>query len=244
MKLYRDLVPWYPLLDPHEDHLDEATCYLEALDRAATPRAETLLELGAGGGCNAYFLKKRFRATLTDLSPEMSALSRTLNPECEHAAGDMRTLRLGRTFDAVLVHDAIMYMTTEADLRATIETAFIHTRPGGAAVFAPDIFKENFSDETELYYGDDTARDRSLRCMAWIWDPDPTDSTFSVEYSFLLRDGTSMESVHDHHLEGLFSRDTWLRLLSEAGYQSELIPRPIDDDGGTDEIFLCRRPPA
>lgn len=244
MKLYRDLVPWYRLLDPYEDHLDEATCYLEALARGATPPAETMLELGAGAGCNAYFLKKRFRATLTDLSPEMSELSRALNPECEHVTGDMRTLRLGRTFDAVLVHDAIMYMTSEAELRAAIETAFIHTRPGGAAVFAPDIFRDTFGEETELYEGDDPARDRSMRCLAWIWDPDPTDSIFSVEYNFLLRDGTSMEAVHDHHLEGLFSKDTWLRLLNEAGYRTEMIPRPLDDHGKFDEIFLCRRPPA
>ena len=41
----------------------------------------------------------------------MLELSRTLNPDCEHLEGDMRTLRLGRTFDAVLIHDAVMYMT-------------------------------------------------------------------------------------------------------------------------------------
>jgi hypothetical protein len=29
--------------------------------------------------------------------------------------GDMRTTRLGRQFDAVFVHDAVCYMTTEAD---------------------------------------------------------------------------------------------------------------------------------
>ena len=35
--------------------------------------------------------------TLVDLSEEMLAVSRELNPECEHLQGDMRTLRLGRT---------------------------------------------------------------------------------------------------------------------------------------------------
>ena len=74
--------------------------------------ATTLLELGSGGGNNASHLKHRFECTLTDLSPEMLALSRTLNPECEHIEGDMRTLRLERTFDAVFVHDAIAYITT------------------------------------------------------------------------------------------------------------------------------------
>jgi len=41
----------------------------------------------------------------------MLALSMTVNPECEHIEGDMRTLRLGHTFDAVFLHDAVMYLT-------------------------------------------------------------------------------------------------------------------------------------
>jgi hypothetical protein len=35
----------------------------------------------------------------------------------------MRTVRLGETFDAVLVHDAISYMTSEADRLSVFETA-------------------------------------------------------------------------------------------------------------------------
>lgn len=58
----------------------------------------------------------------------MLDLSKKSNPECEHILGDMRTLRLNRTFDAVFVHDAICYMRTREDLRAAIETAFVHLR--------------------------------------------------------------------------------------------------------------------
>lgn len=79
----------------------------------------------------------------------MLAVSAALNPDCEHRQGDMRTVRIGRTFDAVFVHDAVMYMTTERDLRAAIETAFVHCRPGGAALFAPDCVCETFVSETE-----------------------------------------------------------------------------------------------
>jgi hypothetical protein len=32
--LYGELVPWYRLVDPPADHLDEATAYREALERA------------------------------------------------------------------------------------------------------------------------------------------------------------------------------------------------------------------
>ena len=46
--------------------------------------------------------------TLVDLSDGMLAVSRQLNPECEHHLGDMRTVRLGRTFDAVWVTGRIV----------------------------------------------------------------------------------------------------------------------------------------
>ena len=37
-----------------------------------------------------------------------------------------------------------MYLTTERDLGLAIETAYIHCRPGGAALFAPDYVRETF----------------------------------------------------------------------------------------------------
>jgi len=237
--LYGELTPWYRLLDPVADHADEAAAYVGALERAGAAAGGTLLELGAGAGGNAFFVKRRFRCTLTDLSPAMQALSRALNPECEHLPGDMRTLRLERTFDAVLVHDAVAYMTTRADLAAAVATAFAHLRPGGAAVFAPDYVRESFRERSELHGGDDGAR--ALRCIEWVWDPDPADDTYVAEYAFLLRDGTDMRAVHDRHVEGLFARATWFEILQGAGFQVELVDRPFDDTT-TDSIFLCRRP--
>jgi len=102
----------------------------------------TLLELGSGGGNNASHLKARFAMTLVDSSPGMLEHSRRLNPGCEHVQGDMRHARLGREFDAVFVYDAVSYMTTETDLRAAIATAFVHCRPGGAALLVPDHVRE------------------------------------------------------------------------------------------------------
>jgi SAM-dependent methyltransferase len=236
--LYGELVDWYRLLDRPEDHADEVAAFVAALAGATRFRAETLLELGAGAGHNALHYKDRFQSTLVDLSPEMIRLSRELNPGCEHLAGDMRTLRLGRAFDAVLVHDAITYMTTESDLRAAIETAFVHTRPGGAAVFAPDAFRETFTDEAELVEADAGAR--SMRGVIWSWDPDPSDTTSVTEYGLLLREGEGVRMVHDRHVEGLFPMATWRALLGGAGYEVATFARPIGD-GDVDEVFLCRR---
>lgn len=234
--LYGELVPFYYLLDPTDGHREEAATYIAALRR---PGAQTLLDLGAGAGNNASFLKHHFRCTLADISEPMQGLSRELNPECEHVLGDMRTLRLGRTFDAVLVHDAIMYMTSEQDLRAAVQTAFEHTAKGGVAVFAPDVYRETFEESHDVHAMDDG--DRGLRCLEWMRDPDPNDSTMTVDYAFLLREGPRVRAVHDQHIEGLFSRDTWVKILSGAGYRVEIIERDIGD-GEHDEIFRCVRP--
>lgn len=53
-----------------------------------------------------------------DLSAPMLELSRATNPECKHLQSDMRTLDLECQFDAVLIHDAYVYMTSETDLQA------------------------------------------------------------------------------------------------------------------------------
>ena len=184
--LYAELTPWYHLVDPPEDHADEAACFLEAFAGAIVGPSTTLLELGAGAGNNACHLKAHFACTLTDIAEPMLALSRARNPECEHVAGDMRTLRLGRVFDAVLAHDGITYMTTEPDLRAAIETAFVHTRPGGAAIFTPDDLADTFVEGAELLEGDDG--ERSLRYIEWSWDPVPGDGKARAEYALLMRE--------------------------------------------------------
>lgn len=237
--LYGDLTSWYRLVDPPADHLEEALCFTAAFDRAVTPRARTLLELGAGAGHNALHLKARFACTLVDLSPQMSALSRELNPECEHIVADMRTLRLEQQFDVVLVHDAIVYMTSEADLFSAIRTAYDHTRPGGAVIIASDGYKDTFEENTETQHESDGSRSAVL--TMWDWDPDPEDDTFNTEYVLLMRDGDRVEAAHETHVQGLFSLAVWRRLLAQAGFTVELIARPLGD-GLSDEVFLCKKP--
>ncbi|MEO6196648.1 MAG: class I SAM-dependent methyltransferase [Dehalococcoidia bacterium] len=146
-----------------------------------------MLELGSGGGNNALHMKRDFELTLTDISGEMLALSGTINPELEHVQGDMRTLRLGQTFDAVFVHDAVCYMTTEGNLRLAIETAAVHCRPGGGVLFAPDYVRENFKESTERG-GHDALDGRGLRYLEWAWHPNPNDETYTVDFAYLLRE--------------------------------------------------------
>jgi SAM-dependent methyltransferase len=238
-RLYTDLAGWFHLLTWPDEYAAGAATYRDALVAAAAGRPRTLLELGSGGGNNAFHLKRDLACTLVDLSPHMLESSRQINPECEHLAGDMRTLRLGRLFDAVFVQDAVGYLTSEEDLRLALETALVHCRPGGAALFAPDFTAETFAPATG--HGGRDADGRGLRYLEWAWDPDPADTTYCTELVYLLREGGSeVRCVHERHVLGLFPRATWQRLMEESGFRVSPAPRP--GEGGVGEIFVGTRP--
>jgi SAM-dependent methyltransferase len=240
LKLYHELASWWPLLSPPEDYVEEAEFYTRQL-RPSTRERLTLLELGSGGGNNASHLKKSFEITLVDVSPGMLEESRRLNPECEHLQGDMRSVRLGREFDRVFIHDAIVYMTSLADLRRAIDTAHVHCRTGGIATFAPDHVRDTFKPSTDC--GGRDGEGRGLRYLEWTWDPDPSDTTYFVDYAYMLRDRTGAVSVeHDRHVEGLFSRSQWLDTLTDAGFEAQSVPFDHSElEPGTYEIFVARK---
>ena len=221
MKMYAEFAPWWPLLSSPEDYVEEAAIYAGLLTGACAREPKSMLELGSGGGNNACHMKAHFETvTLVEPAAGMRAHSEKLNPECEHLDGDMRSLRLGRAFDCVFVHDAVVYMLTEEDLRRAIETAFVHCEVGGAAIFCPDHTRENFKPATECGGHDDGAR--GLRYLSWSWDPDPSDTTYVGDYAYMVRDENGETTVaHDRHIAGLFSRETWLTLMRDVGFEAE-----------------------
>jgi SAM-dependent methyltransferase len=237
LKMYNELAAWWPLLSAVEDYTEEAAFFAKVLLDAGLPTSPSLLELGCGGGNNAHYLKRTFAdVVLSDLSEDMLAVSRALNPECEHVQGDMRTLRLGREFDAVFVHDAIEYMTSEADLRRAMETAWLHCRAGGVSLFVPDHVRETFKPSTD--HGGHDGVGRGLRYLEWMSDADPDDTRCEVDMVYVLREeGQPLRVEHERHIHGLFPRDTWLELLRELGF----VPSVLRDAYGR-ELFLARKP--
>jgi ubiquinone/menaquinone biosynthesis C-methylase UbiE len=244
--MYTELAEWFHLLTRPEDYVEEAAIYTRAIE-ASMPRAQTMLELGSGGGNNASHLKKRFEMTLVDLSPSMLAVSRQLNPELEHVAGDMRTVRLGRSFDVVFIHDAISYMTNEQDLGAALRTAYLHTRPGGMVLTMPDHTRETFEASTDLGGHDGELvtppqPGRAMRYLQWMYDPDPGDTTYVIDFAYLLREsGQEVRCYRDRHVLGLFSRDTWPRLLAASGFEPAVLPFEHSEVPAGQFMFLGRR---
>ena len=241
MRLYSELAPWFHLITHPSEYADEADHFLRLVDAAGIGAANTLLELGSGGGNLASHLKQRFACTLTDLSEDMLALSLGINPDAEHIAADMRSLRLGRQFDVVLAHDAIGYLTSETDLGAAIETAAVHLRPGGLAVFIPDAVTEQLRTGTD-HGGVDGPDGRGARYLEWTHGLNEDGHSYDVDYVFLLREpGKPTRAELDTHRLGVFPRRIWLDLIAAAG----LTPLSLaveDPDEDEHAVFAARRP--
>jgi SAM-dependent methyltransferase len=237
-RLYDEFSSWWPILSKPDDYSEEADFYYNAILNASPQMPKTMLELGSGGGNNASYLKNHFKMTLVDLSPGMFEVSRKLNPECEHILGDMRSIRLGREYDVVFIHDAIMYLTNALDLQQAMQTAYVHCKSDGVALFAPDHVKETFRPQTK--HGGHDGKNRSLRYLEWNWDPDPLDTTYVCDFAYLLREQDGeMHCEYDRHILGLFERETWLRVLQDVGFDPQSIPFEHSElEPGSCEVFL------
>ena len=234
--MYNQLAGWFHLLTAPHEYADEAAQVRRMLGQYVAPPLATVLEMGTGGGNLASHLGDQWQLTLTDPEPDMLEVSRSINPAAEHLVGDMRTLRLGRTFDAVIVHDAIVYMTTEADLRAAFETAFAHLRPGGAAIFMPDWVADAYEPRTQV--GGNDEADRGLRFLEWDRPIEPDGHTVITDYIITTRTSSGqVEVFHDVHRLGIFTRSTWLASLQAVGFEAH----QLMGDEGVDVFVGVRR---
>jgi len=140
----------------------------------------------------------------------------------------------------VFVHDAVEYMTSLDDLSRAVRTAFVHTRPGGVALFVPDGTLETFAPYTD-HGGHDGPDGRALRYVEWTLQPDPGETFYEVHFACLLREGTDVRVVHDCHQHALFTRQQWTDVLTSAGF--ELTTPALDETTHESQVaFLARRP--
>jgi hypothetical protein len=121
-------------------------------------------------------------------------------------------------------------------------TAFVHCRPGGVAVFAPDHVRETFVPGTD--HGGHDGAGRGLRYLEWTWDPDPADTTYLVDYAYLLHENNQpTRCEYDRHVCGLFRREVWQNLLRRVGFQ--VTTRPLVHSEvplGSVDVFVGVRP--
>jgi SAM-dependent methyltransferase len=142
-------VPWHPasaaVIDLYERHATAwdrdrgknlfERAWLDRL-REALPVGGEILDLGCGSAepIARYFVETGFRVCGVDTSPTMIALCKSRFPAHTWIVGDMRDVRLGHRFDAVLAWDSFFHLTQE-DQRRTFETFELHAKPMAALMF-------------------------------------------------------------------------------------------------------------
>jgi SAM-dependent methyltransferase len=98
--------------------------------------AASVLELACGTGSILAHLRSEFEVVGVDLSPEMLEVAREKVPGVELVLADMTSVRLGRTFDAVLcLYDAVNHLLEWEQWESLFDTAAVHLQPGGVFVF-------------------------------------------------------------------------------------------------------------
>ena len=224
--MYGEFAHLWQQISAPQDYAEEAAelreVMFDLLQGGPEPYRPKVLEMGVGGGNSLSHLTDFVDAVATDVSPSMLEISRQLNPSAEHVIGDMRTMRLDRMFDAVIVLDAISYMLTLDDLRQTFATARAHLESGGVFIAGPD-WLEGITVVPNLSCKLGSADDLSY--AEYVHDPDTSDTQIELIFDFYLPqpDG-SVRVEEDRHQHGIFPLETWLLTLREAGFDSGRTP--------------------
>jgi len=135
---------YYDLLYRDKDYAGEAAYVAACLGRHA-PHPARILELGCGTGAHAEPLARlgfsvdgvdRSETMLARAAARKAGLPSALSERLSFEPGDVRHVRTGRHYDAVIsLFHVVSYQVTDADLQATFATAAAHLRPGGLFFF-------------------------------------------------------------------------------------------------------------
>ena len=200
--------------------------------------------MASGTGLDTF--KKHFQVTGVDISEDMLSLAKELNPEIEYIHGDMRTIDLGRKFDAVAIPDSIDYMKTKTDLEKLIRTANNHLNPGGVLLIVAHP-KETFKENNFVYTGE--KGDIEITVFENNHILNSAKTKYEAIFIYLIRQNCQLKIYSDRHVIGLFSKETWFNLFKDKKLQTKDIPLENSYDeyilGDTDypqSIFVCVKP--
>ncbi len=215
---------YYNLLYKDKDYAGEAE-YVRGLIARHCPEPRTVLDLGCGTGRHDLLLSQMgYEITGVDQSAEMLAIAKanadqSQSQSLDFIQGDIRSVRLGTTFDVVIsLFHVISYQTTNEDLAAAFATARTHLKPGGIFIF-------------DCWYGPAVLTDRPAVRVKRLEDDSisvkriaepvmhPNDNLVDVNYHVFIRDKSSdavEEVLETHRMRYLFRPELEL-LLRECG---------------------------
>jgi SAM-dependent methyltransferase len=227
LRLYYDLAWLWPLWQDAAEYAPWCDHVTEVIRKYSLIPARSLLNMGCGGGKNAYNLKRWFEVTGIDISQPMLDNARALNPDCTFTQADIRDCDLGRQFDCVVVDDAVACMLTLADLSALFATASRHLHPGGVMIVDPDYVKESFRQNTTR--------------VSQLQGPDKPGN-LDVTFIYLIRENGRLRVETDRDVNGLFTLEQWRATLRDAGFEVNEEAYEGSDRRDGSPTFACMKP--
>ena len=228
MSQFGDYSRYYDLLYKDKDYQGEAA-YVEGLIRRFAPSAHTILNLGCGTGAHDLLLCQRgYTMTGVDRSPEMLAMAKeklSAAPELASLVrfqeGDVRTVRLGTTFDVVtaLFH-VLSYQPGNDDVMGVFETAKSHLNVRGVFLFdcwyGPAVLTQQPVVRVKRLENDLLAIKRIAEPV-----PHPEKNLVDVQYTVFVTDkqtGAIHELHETHTMRYLFTPEIEM-MLTQAGFK-------------------------
>jgi SAM-dependent methyltransferase len=167
---YDDLAPDYDLLTAEYPY-DRWLAALEILAREHGATGHDVLDVACGTGKSFLpLLARGWRVAGCDISPAMLALAVTKAPAAKLVQADMRALQRLGEFDLVTcLDDALNYLLTEPELRATLAGIRRNLRPRGVAIW--DL---NTLAQYRASFARDHTTDRGGVFVAWRGETAPS----------------------------------------------------------------------
>jgi SAM-dependent methyltransferase len=148
--IYDKIIHWFDTHRTKDLSLEEK--YL-AIIEPYLPKQGTILDVGCGTAepLAAYFIEKGHELTGLDASKKMIALCKERYPKQEWILGDMRTLKLDKTFDVVIAWHSFFHLPHEAHAD-TLKLLASHLKPHGLLIFTTgaekgELWSENGGEQ-------------------------------------------------------------------------------------------------
>ena len=211
------------------------TAELDRLIKESCPTARTLLDVACGTGAHLAELSRRYQVEGVDLSPAMLAVARGRLPGVPLHQADMRTLDLGRRFDAVIcLFSSIGYVTDPSAMRSTVARLAAHVAPGGVLILdgwvRPDEWRESFRPEPDI------ARDEATLIVRLAHGTREGNIT-ALDMHHLVQTAERVEYFVEHHRLALTPTEDYVSAVESAGLAARVIPNYMP---GRDRIVGLR----
>lgn len=224
MSVFNEYARYYDLLYRDKDYAGE-TDYVHRLIQFSCPDARTVLNLGCGSGRHDRCLTdKGYMVTGVDFSEEMLSVARNSagdNSALDYWHGDVRSIRLEKTFDVVIsLFHVMSYQQANHDLKAAFTSACCHLKPGGTFIF-------------DCWYGPGVLTDRPAMRLKELEDEKikvtriaqpvmhPNENLVDVNYLVFIRDklsGDIQEVRETHKMRYLFLPEIH-QMLADSGFE-------------------------